>query len=365
MLAGAFIGDLAERAVATQAAGFRGVRNPALTGRSPSRAESESSPARRVLGVRQHRSWLAAPVATIANAAWLGPGLAVALLALVGGWWFLAADLTYGEFAQSANGAWQRVVTDEAADRWWLLAAPLLASLALIGGAWFVRGGAFAGRWAAVALVAGLALIQVHVAWRLTYLEGDTPKDMLIYNQTSPDVTRMMREIGTLSNELTGGLGIVIWYDNNSAWPMQWYLRDYSNRRYYGDRLNAPPPGDVAFVIAANDNLGNVQPYLSGYTPQEYVLRWHFPEHGTYRNFAIAPELAPSWSAWGAAENPHGLAAILASIGESLATQLEPEGQQRLYRLVMYRDLPVPITGYGYTLFIRNDLLPLYNGIRY
>ena len=40
-------------------------------------------------------------------------------------------------------------------------------------------------------------------------------------------------------------------------------------------------------------------------------------------------------------------------------------GQQRLYRLVMYRDLPVRIDGYDYTLYIRNDLLPLYNQIRY
>ena len=39
--------------------------------------------------------------------------------------------------------------------------------------------------------------------------------------------------------------------------------------------------------------------------------------------------------------------------------------KQRLYRLVMYRDLPVRIDGYDYTLYIRNDLLPLYNQIRY
>ena len=204
--------------------------------------------------------------------------MAAVLLVLAGGWLLLAGDLTYGAFASPAGAGVRRVVTDRAAERWWLLALPPLAALALLGGAWFVRGGAFAGRWAAMALVAGLALLQVHTAWRLTYLEGDTPKDMLIYNQTSPDVTRMMSEIGTISHELTGDLGIVIWYDDDTAWPMQWYLRDYDNRRYYGDRLNAPPPADVAFVLVSNGpggNIADVQPYLSGYTPQDYVLRWH------------------------------------------------------------------------------------------
>jgi len=31
----------------------------------------------------------------------------------------------------------------------------------------------------------------------------------------------------------------------------------------------------------------------------------------------------------------------------------------------MYRDLPVRIDSYNYTLYVRNDLVPLYNQIRY
>jgi hypothetical protein len=286
------------------------------------------------------------------------------LLALAGGWFFLAADLTYGEFARP-RGTLERVVTDEALERWWLLALPPLAAGLLIGFVWLARNAAFAGRWATVALVAGLALLQVHVAWRLAYLESADPKDMIIYNTTSPDVTRMMHELGLLSEELTGDKGIVIWYDNDTAWPMQWYLRDFPNRRYYGASLSAPPPESVAIVLVSNENLAEVQPYLSNYTPQEYVLRWHGPEEATYRNFAIAPELAPGWSAWGTAENPHGILDVVASVGDGLATQTDPEGQQRLYRIVMYRELTAPYTVYNYTLFVRNDLLPLFNSIRY
>ena len=64
-------------------------------------------------------------------------------------------------------------------------------------------------------------------------------------------------------------------------------------------------------------------------------------------------------------EQAHGLIDTAASIGESLSYLFTPEGQQGLYRLVMYRDLPVRIDSYNYTLYIRNDLIPLYNQIRY
>ncbi|HEX2280385.1 MAG TPA: TIGR03663 family protein, partial [Thermomicrobiales bacterium] len=219
---------------------------------------------------------------------------------------------------------------------------------------------------ALAALVLVLVLAQVHVAWRLVYQDGDIPKDMLVYTQTSPDMHRMVRELTTLSAMTTGGRELEIWYDDNdgTSWPMQWYLRDFPNRHLYGGTLAGPPDG-VPVVLVGGNNRSSVEPYLEGYTAQEYVLRWWFPEDPVYRDFAIAPEIAPGRSAWRSSDQPHGLTDIAASIGESLSHLFTAEGQQRLYRLVMYRDLPVRIDSYDYTLYIRNDLMPLYNQIRY
>ncbi len=295
--------------------------------------------------------------------------LAVVLLALGASWFFLAARLSYGTFVPdpTANsGGWERVVTASAAERWWWLALPPLAALGLVGLGLLLRGPRGTGRSALAALVVGLALLQVHAGWRTSYLEGDIPKDMLIYTQTSPDVRRMFGELGRLSAELTGGKGLEIWYDDNQgvSWPTQWYLRDYPNRHLFGGSLSGPPE-DAPVLLVGHQNLGRVEPFMDGYTAQEYVLRWWFPEDPIYRNFAIAPELNPGRSAWRSAQDPSDPRAILGSIRDSLATQLEPEGQQRVYRLLMYRDLPSRIDSYRYTLFIRNDLLPLFNSIRY
>jgi hypothetical protein len=104
---------------------------------------------------------------------------------------------------------------------------------------------------------------------------------------------------------------------------------------------------------------------IDGYTSQTYVLRWHEPEGAIYRRFAIAPELAPPSSAWGVELNPHGITAIAESIWSSIMTQSTPEGEQRLFRLLFFREMPEGLNGYRYKIYIRNDLLPHYNDIRY
>ncbi len=288
------------------------------------------------------------------------------LLGLAACWFLLAASMTYGEYVSSTlSGGWERTLAPWAQEHWWVLAVPPLAGIVAIGAVWLRRGGRLAMQPALVALVLVLALAQVHVAWRLVYQEGDVPKDMLVYTQTSPDMQRMVQELTTLSEMSTGGLNLEIWYDDNDgvSWPMQWYLRHFPNRHLYGSTLAGPPDG-VPIVLVGDNNRSSVEPYLEGYTAQEYALRWWFPER-IYRDFAVAPEITPSQSAWGSASNPHGLPDIARSVLASVSTLLSPDAQQRLYRLVMYRDLPFRIDDYGYTLYVRNDLIPLYNQIRY
>ena len=288
------------------------------------------------------------------------------LLVLAVCWFLVAAPMTYGEFiSTTVAGGWERVPTPQGLDRWWLLAVPPIATVGVIVLASLRRGARQVVAPALAALVVVLALAQIHVAWRLVYQEGDVPKDMLVYTQTSPDLHRMVGELTTLSAIMNGGRDLEIWYDDNNgtSWPMQWYLRNFPNRHLYGGTLAGPPDG-VPVVLVGGDNRSSVEPYLDGYTSQEYVLRWWFPEE-IYRHFAIAPEISPSQSAWENADNPHGPRDIAASIGETLSHLRTAEGQQRLYRLVMYRDLPTRINSYDYTVYIRNDLVPLYNEIRY
>lgn len=278
---------------------------------------------------------------------------------------WIASQLTFGQFIPTADGTHsgvRRVVTDAAAGNWWWLAIPFLLAAVLII-LWVVWRGIQRTSFAVMAaLVVGLALLQIHAGWRLSMHDADVPKDMLIYTQTSPDVTRVMNEIDALSEELTGGQHMEVWFDSGVSWPFQWYLRNYDNARFIGASLSQDPGNAPVLVLGSNSDISSQ--YLSNYTATNYVLRWWFPEE-TYRGFAIAPEIPVSRSAWTSAEQAHGPFDILSSIFDTVDGETKVNNQLRLYRLLMYRDLDWEIGQTPFRLYIRNDLIPLFNSIRY
>ena len=288
-------------------------------------------------------------------------GLFAGLLLAAGAWLFLAGQLTYGTFDQASNGLTRDLTTYEAR-HWWLMAVPpLIGVVALI--VWvFARGPRRAGLAAMAALTVGICLMQIHGGWRLSYVNPDVSSEMMIYTQTSPDVTRVMNEITQLSYQLNGDKSLSVWYDADVSWPLQWYLRDFTDKHYFGSSLDSAP-GDAAIVMTGSGNSLDAR-YLANYTEQDYVLRWWFPEE-LYRDLAIAPELPPGRSAWTSAADPHGPAAVVKSIYHSISALFKPTGQQHLYRLVMYRDLEKPLGHTDFKLYIRTDLLQQFNAIRY
>jgi len=296
----------------------------------------------------------------------------IVLLIIGFAWFAIAAMITRNRIVEATGGEEVRTQTAWALDHWWLLAlapvAALIAAAVLI--VW--RGWQRAILTFTAALLIGLSLFQIHASWRMTYLEGDVPRDMLIYTQTAPDIPMLVEDLHTLSVHINGDASLPIYFGGESTWPMWWYLRDFTGKQF----SNAPessgsiPPDAAVFIVnrgRSDEARAELDTIFAGYTRVDYVLRWAFPETDTYRQFAIAPELDPARSAWGEAENPHDPVAVFESVMESIGHQLTPEGQQDLYRLIVYRDLTTPITSWAtnISVYVRNDLLPVFNDIRY
>jgi predicted membrane-bound mannosyltransferase len=311
-------------------------------------------------GIKRLQNRTATPLLTWSAAGWM-----LGLLAIGGGWFFAVGRYTRPHFVQSATGAWTRTVDSTTVSEWWRVTLPPALIVALLIGLWLRLGPRRAGTIALTSLMVGLVLLQIHLAWRVSYLTGDVPEEMLIYNTTAPDVTRLVSEIGQLSEQLTGSKEMDVWYNSCSAWPLYWYLRDFPNQHPFGTSLPIPAPDPPIILASETSACPSLAEQLPGYTRQEYVLRWAVPEDTTYRNFAIAPELQPGESAWKNAADPHGPLAVLRSIASSFATLGTVQGQQKLYRLWMYKELPSPTWNYPITLYVRNDLLPTFNDIRY
>lgn len=240
------------------------------------------------------------------------------------------AVLTGGDASQYAGVRWIPPL---------LLAvlATLTVSYALVRG-WREAIGALA---LAITLVTGMYTLRS--MYLLNYRWGDTPREMLIFVQTSPDVARVLDQLEDASIRRTSGLGLSIWYDNETIWG--WYLRNYPNAQRQPPTLPTAPGPDVQVVLMLQENLDaypqNVQ-NLQGFVIQRFPLRWWFPEDPIYRlppNWASAP-LSPS-------------SPLLMRL---LREPLDGQTLAQTWQYLMYRNLPAPLGSTDFVVAVRPEL---------
>lgn len=321
--------------------------------------------------------------------------------------------------ATSLSFGWPAESPQQAYGEWYALYVPLaIAAAALLIRALLV--GKQAWKSAALLLLAFLCLYSFGSAFRLTYLNNDTPVEMLIYVQTSSDLQWAVDEVSTLSTLTTGGRDITVLYENEVAWPLEWYLRNYPYRALVGAvvtpaSLQQHPDAAViltyrtfgsestAFLekdFAPSTGAAALRPY--------YAFNWWFPEeiYRSARTFVerLAPELLqehedqvaamertsfllpPLFSRFYQAAQEVGrfslgpagpLLGLLRpasfptgysllgqrrepGLGDVFRVFLNPTGQARIWRYLLFRQIPSPLGAREFAVYIRRDLiLPL------
>lgn len=172
-----------------------------------------------------------------------------------------------------------------------------------------------------------LAVLTVRYAIFASYIHGDIAKEMLIYTQTSPDVTMITREIESLSERLVGGKEMEVAFDDFTSWPFNWYLRDYPNRRPIGDGAGISEPFQAPVVLVGLENEPQLRPYLVDYIRQQYRLRWWFPEN--YRG--------ATWQ-------------------RIISGLKDPDLRRSLWRFLFYRELEKPLGSSDFAFYLRRDV---------
>ena len=190
-----------------------------------------------------------------------------------------------------------------------------VVALLMIGGLFYLlwRWGK-AVRWSTtlrllgIGVVALLLLLTIRFSYMVTYINFDMATEYLVYAHASPDIKRALREIDELSERTVGGRNIVVAYDDESSWPLSWYMRRYPNNKFYGsapnsDNMSAP------VIIVGPKNLEKVHPYvIRDYVKRSYRLVW-WPDMD-YFNLTWAR----LWNAF-----------------------TDPQQQERLYQIAFYR----------------------------
>ncbi len=155
---------------------------------------------------------------------------------------------------------------------------------------------------AALILIAALAPLSVRTMISVTFERGDVPHDLLIYTQSSPDITRLADDIDALAAASGKGadLSIIIDTPASFAWPWVWYLRDYRNVTFTNLESGLPDRDfDVVLVISSNADVVALDLEARGAgpafaSPVPYSHRWWFPE--TYKTALTAgPFSGEAW----------------------------------------------------------------------
>jgi uncharacterized protein (TIGR03663 family) len=201
-------------------------------------------------------------------------------------------------------------------------------------------------RWGTGALIiclcAMLTLTSVRSSFRLSFLSGDVPREMMIYTQTSPDVPRVVRRLEQLSIERYNDLSMPVSYDNETVWL--WYFRNFTNARNSGTTLSGPPDQQIEAVVMLQENI-DMNPLnrenLGEFKVQRYPLRWWFPEDQMYR-------LSENWRDQDFAN--------VSLLGRILRNPLDGETIAQTWRFFIYREPNAALGSSDFVVAVRPEL---------
>ncbi|MEI6221139.1 MAG: flippase activity-associated protein Agl23 [bacterium] len=119
--------------------------------------------------------------------------------------------------------------------------------------------------------VGSLSTYSLVGAFRVSYINPDDPKELLVYTQSSKEVIETADKIKKIAASLPNKNDIHINIESTQTWPFVWYLNGYTNIGY-PPSITTEPTEEV--VLVAKENEEKTKPFLKNYVGQQYVLRW-------------------------------------------------------------------------------------------
>ncbi len=131
-----------------------------------------------------------------------------------------------------------------------------------------------------VVIAAMMLALSVRAGAIAAYRNGDTPVEMLVYTQTSPDVTRLL---DTMASEgADAAMPMAIDGTSGFSWPWAWYFRN-EERAYFptysSGSFETNPSSPTLVVHSMNREFAD-EGLADAYREAQRIRhRWWFPEH--------------------------------------------------------------------------------------
>jgi len=140
-----------------------------------------------------------------------------------------------------------------------------------------------------------LAVLTFRTAYRAAYINYDNAKEYLVYAHSTRDMKDVLEQVETISKRLYGDKSIAVAYDNDALYPFWWYLRDYPNRVWFGDKITKDLRNSPV-ILVGSANFAKIEPLVrDDYIMYEYKRMWWPME--AYRNQSFG-------SLWQMLKNP-------------------------------------------------------------
>ncbi len=136
-------------------------------------------------------------------------------------------------------------------------------------------------RVSALVIFAFLAILTARTAFTASYINYDQANELLVYAHSGPGNKIALAQIEELSRRTTDGLAMMVAYDDQSTYPFWWYLRNYTNQRYFGDNPTRELR-DAPVILVGQENYSKIAPVVGqAYYSFEYIRIW-WPDQDYY-----------------------------------------------------------------------------------
>jgi predicted membrane-bound mannosyltransferase/DNA-binding beta-propeller fold protein YncE len=135
-----------------------------------------------------------------------------------------------------------------------------------------------------------LAVLTTRASIRANYVLYDSGMEYLVYAHSATGVKDVLKQVMELSSLTTGDdHAIVVAYDDDTSWPMSWYMRDFKNARFYGGS-----PGvdlrEVPAIIVGDNNYSKIEPIVgTAYLRYDYI-RMVWPNQDYFNLVSTRPD---------------------------------------------------------------------------
>lgn len=130
-------------------------------------------------------------------------------------------------------------------------------------------------------LFAFLGILTTRTAFVASYINYDNANEYIVYAHSNTPVKTVMDQIEDISLRMYGNLSMPVAYDDDVSWPFSWYLRNYTNQRYY----QANPTRDLRempVILVGDNNFSKIEPIVGQAYYQLDYIRMVWPDQGYF-----------------------------------------------------------------------------------